>query len=218
MKNPQTTVIYYTSNREPKEFEQKIRDLLLEAIGGLPLISVSQKPIIFGKNICVGDVGVSNQNAHRQFQIGAMAATTPFIHVAEADTLYPKEYFQYLPPTIDRIYWMPIYLLYLNRRSWRRDRFYLKGASECSIVVGREYIINLIENNLNGRGMWCPERENGKTTSRIITSHKTCSLFNLKIPIISVKSGYSMHGSHECIGRTKILPYWGTPDDVIKLI
>lgn len=218
MKDPQTTVIYYTSNSEPEGFEQKTRDMLLEAIGGLPLISVSQKPINFGKNIWVGDVGVSNQNAHRQFQIGAMAASTPFVHVAEADTLYPKEYFQYLPPTIDRINWSPIYLLYLNRRSWRRDRFYLKGASECSIVVGREYIINLIENNLNGREMWCPVIETGKTTSRIVTNHEMCSLFNLEIPIIRIKTGYSMHASHQVSGYTRELPYWGTPDDVIKLI
>lgn len=213
MKDPQSTVIYYTSNREPEGFEQKIKDKLLENIGALPLISVSQKPINFGKNICVGDVGASNQNSHRQLQIGAMAATTPFVHIAEADTLYPKEYFQYLPPTMDGIYRMPIYLLYLNRKTWRRDRFYRKDSSECSIVVGREYIINLIENNLNGCGMWSRTQEHQEHTF-----NKVYSLFNLKIPIISVKTGYGLHGTHANVGRARELPYWGTPDDVIKLI
>ena len=213
MKDPQSTVIYYTSNREPEGFEQKVRDILLENIGALPLISVSQKPINFGKNIYVGDVGVSNQNSHRQLQIGAMAATTPFVHIAEADTLYPKEYFQYLPPTMDRIYRMPIYLLYLNRKTWRRDIFYRKDSSECSIVVGREYIVNLIENNLKDCGMWSRTQEHQRQTF-----NKTYGLFDIKVPVISIKTGYGLHGTHHCNGYARKLPYWGRANDVIKLI
>lgn len=211
-----TTVIYYTSNQEDEEFESKIRENLLKVIRNLPLISVSQKPIDFGRNICVGDVGVSNQNAHRQLQIGAMAATTPFIHFAEADTLYPKEYFEYLPPVIDRIYRAPIYLLYLNRKDWKKDRFYFKQSSEASTVVGREYIIKHIESYLSGRGMWNPYRERGGDLPRMVRSHSAFDLFELTVPIISIKTGHSMHGSHTCIGRTKILPYWGIPAEVIN--
>lgn len=87
------TVIYYTSNREEKEFENKVKAKLLEVIGKLPLISVSQKPIDFRKNICVGDVGVCDANLFRQIQIGCEAANTPFVISAETDCLYPPEYF-----------------------------------------------------------------------------------------------------------------------------
>jgi len=58
-----TTIIYYTANREDERFEQVIRENILRVSEGLPIISVSQKPIDFGQNICVGNVGVSNQNA-----------------------------------------------------------------------------------------------------------------------------------------------------------
>ena len=166
--NQKTTVVYYTSNREDEKFEAKIKENLLKDIGNLPLISVSQKPMDFGKNICVGDVGVSNQNMHRQLQIGAMAATTPFIHFAQANTLYSKEYFKHIPPVTDRIYRAPVYLIYLNHRGRKKDRFYFKRSSEASTVVGREYIIKHIESYLSGRGMWNPVLEHGSSLPRMI--------------------------------------------------
>lgn len=214
-----TTVIYYTSNQEDEAFEAKIRENLLKAIGDLPLISVSQKPIDFGKNICVGNVGVSNQNAHRQLQIGAMATTTPFIHFAEADTLYPQEYFKFIPPAKDRIYRAPVYLLYLNnRRSWRKDRFYFKHSSEASTVVGRKYIINWIDTYLKNKGMWNPIKEHGKDVPKMVTSYEMFSIFNPEVPIINIKTNHNMHGSHACHGYAKKLPYWGTSADVINKI
>ena len=33
---------------------------------------------------------------------------------------------------------------------------------------------------------------------------------------VSIKSGHSMHGSHNYSGRAKVLPYWGTPEEVIN--
>ncbi|KKT37762.1 MAG: hypothetical protein UW26_C0025G0001, partial [Candidatus Collierbacteria bacterium GW2011_GWF1_44_12] len=53
MKN-QVTVLYYTSNREDEKFETRIRKNLLKNCGDLPIVSVSQKPIDLGRNICVG--------------------------------------------------------------------------------------------------------------------------------------------------------------------
>ena len=64
------TIIYYTSNKEDEAFEGKTRKKLLEVCGDIPIISVSQKPIDFGKNICVGDVGACDANLYRQIQIG----------------------------------------------------------------------------------------------------------------------------------------------------
>ena len=97
------TAIYYTCNRERPEFERRIQETLLEAMGDIPLISVSKKPIDLGHNICVGDVpgGDSSQNAYRQFQIGARAATTKWVCPVEADFLYPPEYFTFEPERED---------------------------------------------------------------------------------------------------------------------
>jgi hypothetical protein len=91
-------IIYYTSNREKPEFEQRIIDDLLLKCGDIPIISVSQKPIHLGKNICVGDVGASNFNMFRQIQIAREATDAEFVISAEADCLYPPDYFTFTPP------------------------------------------------------------------------------------------------------------------------
>src|SRR5687768_2212371 len=95
------TIIYYTSNREDSKFESKVQETLLKNCGGLPIISVSQKPIDLGTNICVGDMGVSGFNMFRQVQIACGAATTAFVISAEADCLYPPDYFEFSPPRLD---------------------------------------------------------------------------------------------------------------------
>jgi hypothetical protein len=51
------TIIFYTGNTEKESFEKKVRDNILKVSNGIPIISVSQKPIYFGTNICVGIIG-----------------------------------------------------------------------------------------------------------------------------------------------------------------
>ena len=52
-KKSKVAIIYYTSSREDPKFEKMVQDNIL-SVTDLPIISVSQKPIDFGKNICVG--------------------------------------------------------------------------------------------------------------------------------------------------------------------
>ena len=122
---PDLTVIYYTSNREKPAFEAKIRQDLLLAIGDTPLISVSQQPIDFGRNICVGAVGQSEANAIRQFQIGAIAATTRFVCSAESDFLYAPERFAFCPDREDVFYGLTNWYVLFTSRS-RGARFLRK--------------------------------------------------------------------------------------------
>ena len=112
------TVIYYTNNLEKPEFEGRIQRTLKETTDFLeiPIISVSQKPIDFGKNICVGEVGASSQNAFRRLQLGAIEAKTRFVCPAEADFLHPREYFEFVPPS-DRTAWVAIPVWVLNALS-----------------------------------------------------------------------------------------------------
>ncbi len=62
------TIIYCTSNQEDPVFEKKIQDNILKA--GLPIISVSHKPIDFGDNICIGEQEVSYRTLFKQLYIG----------------------------------------------------------------------------------------------------------------------------------------------------
>ncbi len=212
------TVIYYTSNREKKTFENKIKTKLLEVIGDIPLISVSQKPIDFGENICVGDVGVSNQNAFRQFQLGAINAKTPFVAVAEANCLYPREYFEYLPPNLNVCHrYDNVWIMY----KYSKAEFVRKAYSECAQVWGREILIRHIEKRLKGRGQWRPTLEHGGAVPTMFGRRQNWGYFHGKIPVINIKTTDGMHRTTGVIrsqdpGGVKKLPFWGTAKKLRK--
>ncbi|KKT67718.1 MAG: hypothetical protein UX25_C0011G0006 [Candidatus Woesebacteria bacterium GW2011_GWC2_45_9] len=205
------TVIYYTSNREDEAFERKIRAKLLQVIGDLPLISVSQKQIDFGKNICVGNVGISNQNAFRQFQLGAINAKTPFVVAAEADCLYPREYFEYLPPSLNTCHrYDNVWIMY----KYSKAGFVRKAYSECAQVWGREILIRHIEKRLKGRGRWRPTLEHGGAVPTMF-GRQGWGYFQGEIPVINIKTIEGMHLTTGVIkGQdpqgVKKLPFWGT--------
>src|SRR3990172_149397 len=97
------TIIYYTSNREDPKMEQKVIDDMLAKSGNIPIISVSQKPMKLGANICIGDVGHSYLNCRKQMLMAAKLAKTEYIIAAESDILYPPEYFNF-EPTGENVY------------------------------------------------------------------------------------------------------------------
>jgi len=213
------TVIYYTSNRESSRFEYKIRRTLRHTIKPLriPLISVSQKPIDFGINICVGEVGVSGQNALRQFQIGAIEAKTRFVCTAEADFLYPREYFCFEPEYEDVAYrQLPMYVLFAQRGKARMYYPKLRG-SFAAMVVGRDAVIKALDEILNGFGRWGMADESDHVMPDIFRVMKRSS-FVTSIPSISFKTDNNMHRKtpHYAAGRTRDLPYWGSGTELVK--
>jgi hypothetical protein len=91
------TIIMLTANRVPKKWAAFHKQKLIEAAEGSPIITISREPLDWGVNILdTEDYSISN--IYFQLLQGAKAATTEFIAVAEDDTLYPKEHFQFRPP------------------------------------------------------------------------------------------------------------------------
>lgn len=216
------TVIYYTSNHERASFEGRIIRSLLHASRGLPVISVSQKPISLGHNICVGKVGRSARNAWRQFLIGCKAATTRFVIPAESDMIFPSEHFQFVPPRDDTFYTsIPVYVLFAQRG--KSKVFCLKPrGTESAMVVGREYAIERVENMLKGG----PEWRNMETAKEmdafpyLFTRGDKMRRENreLQTAIISIKTDQNMHRKtpHSRDGNGRFLPGHGTPIDIIR--
>jgi len=104
------TILYYTANAIYEKAVEKIRDYLLEVTENkYPIISVSQKPINFGHNICVGEIGKTKYNLYKQILIGVREVTTKYVACAEDDTLYAKDHFLKRPPngvfSYDNNYW-----------------------------------------------------------------------------------------------------------------
>ena len=96
------TVIYYTANFAHEEFTNATRKQLLKSIGDTKLISVSQKPMDFGENICVGDIGRSQVNIYKQVLVGARAAKTKYVALCEDDCLYTPTHFTTMRPDDDQ--------------------------------------------------------------------------------------------------------------------
>jgi hypothetical protein len=101
----ETTIIYYTDNTLEEGLLKFCQKKLLEAADGKRIISISQKPIDFGENICVGDIGRSHLNLYKQILIGVEKAKTKYIALAEHDCLYVKEHFDYIPPVDDKFFY-----------------------------------------------------------------------------------------------------------------
>lgn len=200
------TIIYLTSNRENPEFEKKIQADLLRKCGNIPIISISQKPIDLGKNICVGDIGASGFNFCRQVLLGCENAKADLIIHAEADCLYSPDYFEYEPPRLDACYRNSnIYV-----QKYRQDFVCKKDSSTFSSLVGREFYLKRLRELFKGMPQWNTEMKNfPKEIGRKYFDHY--EHFETKYPCISFKTGKGMR-RHSPTDEIPVyeLPYWGS--------
>jgi len=98
------TILYTTDNSLNESIYNKCKELLLIAADGIPIISVSQKPIDLGKNICVGNIGRSEFSLNKQLLTGLIFVETKYIAFAEHDCIYSREHFHWTPPNT-RFFW-----------------------------------------------------------------------------------------------------------------
>lgn len=180
------TIIYYTSNlldTANSYFLSNTKKQLASAIGNLPMIAVSHKPVEkFNKgeytNIVLGDIGRSHLNLYKQILIGCKVAKTKWVAMAEDDILYSEQHFNFQ-------YWVrnstilngTYYLYDMNKLSlftWARPpifSFRTKRKVVNQLIAPRQLLIDNLEERFN------------------------------KIPEL-LKSGWEM---------ARILKYWGDP-------
>jgi len=196
------TIVYYTANKEKESFENKVIGNILKVKGNLPIISVSQKPIEFGKNICVGDIGQNYKNSFKQAIIGCEAAKTKYVIMTESDCLYPeKGYFDFIPTDPSVIYTYDNVWLMWNREN--RTRFYKHGTTGGSIILEREHYIKLLKEKIKGIEIFSsPELKWQKFTGEPLINIKTRQ---------GVSFGTALTPNVQPIKR---FPYWGTVEDV----
>jgi len=194
---------------EDEGFENKVRETLLENCGGLPIISISQKPIELGTNICVGDdIGVSGFNMFRQVLIGCEEATTKFIISAEADCLYPPDYFTYRPPTDDVCYRNTNLYVMPDRRSFF---FHKKEGATHAQIIGREFYIKRLKELFEGAPMWSAEEKNFPRERGLgIDVFKDIEHYATDNPVFQIKTHRGMrYYTHSDRTPLANIPYWG---------
>ena len=104
-------IIYYTDNVPSERFLNIIQRQILRACGDIPIISVSQKPIDFGRNIVMAGIGRSNLSIYRQILTGLEASDADVVNFVEHDVIYHPGHFEFVPPD-NTAFWY-------NRNVWK---------------------------------------------------------------------------------------------------
>lgn len=231
------TVVYYTSNwldDHNPYFLENTKHQLLIAIEDLPLISVSQKPIAFGQNLCVGEIGRSHLNLYRQILTGAKAAKTKFVALAEDDILYSFDHFHYyLPEKEVFAYDMSKWSIFTWTRpplfSFRNNRKVVN-----SLIAPRDMLVAALEERFAkvdelmkmGQkeediiGRW---GDPGRYEDKLGVTVRPTEEFYTQVPNIVFSHpeafGYLSRGTRKRLGdiRAYEVPYWGRASDILKL-
>ena len=219
------TVIYYTANAVPEKFGVFVRATLQEAIKQIPLISVSQKPLIFGHNICIGNIGRSHINIYKQALIGAKAATTKYIALAEDDILYSSDHFTYRPQPDTFAYDMSVWSIY----TWVSPPiFSYKGRRNLSqLVCERQLFIDAMEERFKkypdeskiNIAIWA---EPGKYEKNLAVTERKSELYYSHVPSVAFSHETALSflnlGKRKKLGELRVtaLPQWGSAEEVIR--
>ncbi len=105
---PQRSIIYYTDNALNMKIAHTCRKQIANA--GLPIVSVSLKPLHFGKNIVL-NLKRSYEAYFRQILTALENSTADIIFFCEHDWMYHETHFNFTPPKKD--------VYYYNDNWWR---------------------------------------------------------------------------------------------------
>jgi len=216
------SVIYYTCNHIQGYFADNIRDRLLKVCEGIPIISVSHRPLNFGKNICVGDIGISTYNIYKQILIGAKEADTKFLAMAEDDCIYTLSHFSHRPLDDETFSY--------NTNRWNLDPsgvyFHRVRAGMCMCIAPREFLIKTLESRFDKfptilpkeelRGWGEPGRDR---PNKMLHEDIKLELFESAVPTICFNHYTGLGGRRRMMGKDTVvekLDPWGNASDLWK--
>jgi hypothetical protein len=219
------TCVYYSANKISDTFAKNTQSQLFEALGGMPLISVSQRPMNFGENIVV-DLPVHHLSIYRQALIGAKNSKTMYIACCEDDVLYSPEHFNHRPSPGSFFYNMNFW----NISTWEKPMFTqkLSGRRNLSqLICERDVFIEAMEERFakypDGNvdlGTWA---EPSKYEKNLGVTVRSWEAFTTNPPNIVFSHETSL--SYQNLGKRKKqgdiraleVPYWGRAEDIMKL-
>lgn len=217
------TVIFLTFNEHPAYWTKFHQDKLFEAIGDYPLITVTNKELgLRGKEIIQTEY--SHLNMYRQLLKAARLAETPYVAVAESDTLYHPEHFRfYRPPQNAVAYDMSKWSLF----TWNPVYNIRRRISNATLIAPRNYLIDALKERYEK--MDCPPDRIGEVGRQIheqalgLTPRKAIEVW---CPYASVvfshpnAIGYKQmhHPTRKRFGEIQALeiPYWGRADKLAQ--
>ncbi len=220
------TSIFYTCNKIDEKFAEVIRKNLLHVLNGIPIISVSHKPMSFGDNYVV-DLSQSHISIYRQALHGAKLAKTKYIALCEDDVLYNEEHFKYEPTPGKFAYNVGTW----NMQTWGKPIFTQKIGGRInlnSLICERELFIEAMEERF---AKWPDESkielgnwaEPGKYEKNLGVTIREIEKFygNPTNIVFSHETALSFQnlGKRKKIGeiRAKSIPFWGSAKMIKKI-
>ena len=148
------TIIYYTENRLAEPLFTVCQRLLVKAANGMPIVSVSHKPIDLGKNICIGVREPSWLLLYQQLLKGVEAAETKYVGMAEHDCLYTNEHYSFRPPRDDTFYYNENHWLvqYADKKhpelKGMYSRYWKQRLALSQMICNRELLLQTLNERL----------------------------------------------------------------------
>ena len=228
------TIIYYTANVNSEYFMKNTQKMLLDAIGDTPIISVSFKPTVIGKNcvnICIGEQERSNYMLYKQVLMGVRLAKTKYVAMAEDDTLYSPEHFQYRPPEGTVAYDLNRWSIF----SWTTPPIFSKREDRKTMnlcVADRSALLRVLEDRYAKypvlseipkdvyKYYW---GEPGRFENHLGVPIVEMVKYDASVPSIMFSTsealGYLYLGKRKAHGpmTAEEIPYWGKAEDILKL-
>ena len=206
------TILYHSSNREDSEFERKVIQTINNVREDIPVVSVTQEPMDFGTNICVGKHECCEVNLFRQRLIGLKAIKTKFVILAESDVLYCPDYFEKAPMIEGHIFlYTNVWVLY-HMKEKNDNLFHFKERCEGTQIADRETMIKYCEKKLEGKPEWGTKGDHANKTDRLLLESGWTGE-----PVITCKTGDG-NRKYTQVKRASPkgeIPYWGKTENVI---
>jgi hypothetical protein len=197
-------IVYFTDSRLEEGLDEAVRKQILKAANGIPIISVTQKPIDFGKNICVGMRPRNYLNLYRQLLTGIKATEKDsIVFTCEHDVFYHPSHFDFTPPRNEKIYFN------LNRFYWMRNQdFFLSTIGKRALSQGCGHRNVFLAH--------AKEQVTTRETGMAAPCIGPFMNFESKCPNIDIRHGgnFSIFGTFDESHLSRRIPsveYWGTP-------
>lgn len=223
MESSDITIIFLTANKVPKKWAEFHKEKLLEAAGVSPIITISREPLDWGINLLQTEAyGISN--IYFELLRGAKTATTDYIGVAEDDTLYPKEHFEYRPPEDTFAYNMNKFGLF----TWGKPTYFWKNRIKNStLIASRKLVIEALEERFtkypNGTpGGLTGEMGRPNIEDKLGLKRRKSIWFSTEVSIIAIDHELGIdrlartHRKGMGILRAYDIPTWGKAEDLVK--
>ncbi len=224
------TILFFTLNRLPEKWAVYHKEVLLEAAGDYPIITVSNKDLGIGQYL-PDEPRVNSY--YWQMLRAAKIATTPYVAITEDDTLYTKSHFDdFRPPSDTFGYNTHRWSLF----TWGTPLYSWKNhMAGCACIAPRELIIECLEERFAKYPNGMDKRRcgefglSGPGYERLLrVTRRKAAGYNSFDPIIQFIHLYfsSFENTPENIKKTRKqrmgfvrasdIPYWGKSAELVK--